>query len=213
MLCESLLLLVLWLLYELYNKIDKYLTSIYIRSKLKHRRELVDLYWFFGSYYGKTGFSFPRAYVTVFQVFEKTYFGFGFLGVRIFIKNTKGEYLMCLMESERQYDGIIYDIGAGGFVASCKDALLIAKEEMYEELSLKGDSYDLRYIKTVTPANGYHCIVHVYLVTCDANSIDDFRSNDGTYEGFMWIDKTSLKSLEKCVRDDPHRFITKFDYI
>lgn len=212
MLCEIVLLIILWLLYKSYIKADRYLTTLYTTSKPKHRKELVDLYWFFGSYYGKTGITFPRAYVPAFHFFEKAYIGLGFLGVRVFIKNTKGEYLLCMMERIRRYDSIIYDIGAGGFVPSGKDDILTAKEELHEELSLY-DEYTLQYIKTVTPADGYHCIVRVYLITYDTNSIDVFRSNDGTYEGFLWVDKVTLKTLENCVRDDPYRFIVKFNYV
>lgn len=208
----------LYLLYFVLIVVFAYFVSCYKEyknAKPKHRLEYIDVYWFVGKFYGKTYLSVPRSTISFFSIFEKKFIGLGFQGCRVFVINEKKEYLLCKFKQPK--NGFEYDIGAGGYVKSGETVLECANAEYAEELNI-GDIVDspLEYIGVVTPAHGFHCIVHCYITfvgsTCSndkmsGKTIDFISSPDDTYVGYSWRSKKELVKLKNTIKDDGYNFM------
>jgi hypothetical protein len=179
---------------------------LYYNAKTKHRLEWLDLFWFCGKKFGKTGIKLPRAFMPIFSCFEKRYMGLNFRGVRIII-STKDlqEFLVCKMEKKRCFNNIIYDVGVGGMIPSSHTSNITCHEELFEELGIQSD---IKYIDTLTPSNNCHCIVDIYSVIVDKNT--KFNSSDGTFISFEWMNKEKIFNNKKLIRNDGFIIVNNF---
>lgn len=181
---------------------------LYRAAKQKHRDEWIRVYWFIGSFYGKTCLVLPRALYPLFTVFNGKAMGFTCAGVRIHIQNTKKEFLLCSIEKDRQTANYLWDLGVGGVISYNHTVLGTVREELEEEISISMNSNtQLIELQTVTPAKGYHCIVYNYLLKLPDEFINQFISRDGTYEGFKWISMDEMMKLNGTVREDPFNYL------
>jgi hypothetical protein len=179
-------------------------------AKQKHREEWLDLYWFCGARYGAIpGVRLPRAFIPLFAPFNrgKCYAGLYFAGVRIIVLNDSGDVLLCEFEKSRCRGDIIYDVGAGGALPTATSIKQGAANELHEEVGISGD---IKYMTTVTPAAGYHFIIHIFTMHVDHTVI--FASTDGTYTDFKWMSKRDFAAYQDNTRDDACRILVNFFY-
>ena len=175
-------------------------------SKMKHRKEWLDIYWFVGQKFGKTHVKIPRAFISLFDIFVNKKCGLTIPGVRIIIKNHENEYLVCKMEQKRCYENICYDVGSGGAVPSGCKFIETAKDELHEELGIDNiKKIDLREIEIWTPAINVHCLIFHYLVVLPKET--KFVSLDNTYESFYWMSDEEIINYSSQIKDDPRNFI------
>ncbi|VBB18434.1 putative nudix family protein [Yasminevirus sp. GU-2018] len=185
--------------------------KLYCSAKQKHRDEWLDIYWFVNSSYGRTGITLPRALFPLLSVFVGKKIGLTCAGVRIHIKNSNDEVLLCLMAKNRRIGNVIYDLGVGGAVPYDHDIVSTAREELYEEASINeellGGPINLSDLRVTTPADKYNCIVYNYTLRIPDDKIFYLTSKDGTYETFNWIRLDQLAKMDGTVRNDPFNFL------
>ena len=173
------------------------LCQVYYSASPKHRKELVQPTLFLYNYTLELPFLIPRAFMSLFHYFEGRPAGLSFHGVQTLIYNSSGQLLLGKREPTRAKKWL-YDVGAAGMISgmvnSINDIVRTAKEELKEETDISPSANNkLVYVKKVTPAIGYPCIVHIFHITVP----DDIQpiSNDGTYESMNWVSKHYLKQL------------------
>jgi hypothetical protein len=183
------------------------LSLLYYKAKPKHRHEWIELQWYFYEKYGGTGIAMPRAFISLFDFFEDKNIGFIFQGTRVVVL-TDTDVLICTMDKSRWTGTDKYDIGAGGMVQANCTPLQTAVEELEEEL---GISSEIEYYKTMTPANNYCCILHIYIAK--VNRDINLQSKDGTYEKMEWTGKKNWQMYASGLRGDALQFMKEFSHI
>jgi len=174
---------------------------LYDCAKEKHRNEHLQLYFFIGSRYYATGITFRRCYSPLFDIFNGLYCGFTFEGVQVLVYNNNSKILICERDDSRKTLAY-YDIGAGGMIAYPDTPDITASEELHEELGIQTQ---IKKIKTVTPAHGYTCIIHIY-----ETYITDQKlvSEDGTYVDFMFYDINAIpKNIFANIKTDGQKML------
>jgi len=166
---------------------------LWFNGKESHKKERVDLYWFWFDRFGKIGISFPRCFVPLFNLFQKRKVGFGFLAASIIVKNKDGSLLLCEITQKKRYKNVKYDIGAGGGVTAGEDPTVSAVREIDEEIGIVVKKDRLKYLRTVTPSSGYHWIVSQYSLELNDNEEVNLQRSDGTYIRTLWISVQDLK--------------------
>lgn len=178
------------------------ITKYYYEAKPKHRKEWCDVMWYIGGKHGYTGVKIPRALIKVIGWFQFSKLGLTLQGVRIIVRNNK-KLLLCKLQSGQ------YDMGAGGMIKAGEKPLTTAYEELDEELGVTGD---INYMFTATPAQGFVCLMYVYVI--DVSNEIVFNSTDGTYTNWFWIDKTNWREYSDDMRNDTQKLLSDcFDTI
>jgi ADP-ribose pyrophosphatase YjhB (NUDIX family) len=187
------------------------LWSLWSRSKESHKKEYVDLYFFVFDRFFKTGIYFPRCYTPIFNVFQKKKIGFCFMAVNVVVMNEEKKLLLCEINSSKRYENVKYDIGAGGMVAMGESLRTSAVREIEEELGFVVEEDKLISVRYVTPAGGYHCVVHIYVLKI-TDEVIDFDKSDGTYIGYSWVSREDLcnKYGENIVKADQYLNATTY---
>jgi len=180
----------------------KTIMSIWNVASTKHKKEWLHLYWFYYESYGKTGIKLPRALLPLFQRFERKKFGLIFEASRVIIINNSNAdqtyILFCKFEKNRQKNGIKYDLGAAGMIPIDSDPTKTAADELFQELRVK--NVPIQRWETVTPAQGYNCIIHMFVAELPLDT--NFKSDDGTYISFKWIPVSDWSKYQKAMRPD-----------
>jgi 8-oxo-dGTP pyrophosphatase MutT (NUDIX family) len=184
----------------------------------ERRAEYMTLCFYFYGWFFRLPINVSRAYMPLFQRFERGHVGFIFEGAQIivYVKNPTSSSMSVAIGTRvaSKRKGWIFDIGACGMVKAGQTPLQAAKEELYEELGLDEEPV---FTKQVMPYQGYGCIIWVYKVVLEKQT--QLASTDGTYEKISWVpaDKHSvLAYMDSEVRVNPdlkhaHNAISKKD--
>lgn len=177
-----------------------YCVHLYVKAKLKHRKEWLRLHVFLGKYYGPTLTCVPRALLPLFRIFERRAVGLIFAGVQCIVRDTEGRYLMAkykiLKQSFHGQNNYIWDLGAAGMISSskwCQDPIQectqALKQEFAEELGLDITTSvkDLRLKRVLTPYDGINCIIYCFECILKNEFKHNIRSTDDTFVEFQWL--------------------------
>lgn len=184
--------------------IKRLLDNFYCQAKEKHRKEYMELTFFFGRYYVGLGIYIKRCYMKLFKYFERKYMGFIFQGVQVIVINEQNQILLCERNNTVQSIGK-YDIGAGGMIGFTDDFTNdinkpkhTALEELEEELNIK--SNDLTKLTTLTPYNDTTCTIHVFILKVNNNI--EIKSKDKTYINWFFVNKSELNKYFHDIKHD-----------
>ena len=186
------------------------LVSIYRSASQKHRKEKSRVYLYFGSSYYATPIVVSRCFVDIINMFKCKYVGVSFLGARVVVK-VNSKFVVCAFSEKRANAcGKKYDLGAGGMVSSTQTCDMSAHEELFEELGIDDVP---KYKFTVTPAQGFYCIVAVYIIDITVEQFTKMRSIDGT---FIKFDTYSIDDVHKVyneMRNDSVKLLKSYHYL
>ena len=86
--------------------------------------------------------------------------------IHVWIKNSKGLYLVQQRSKFKKVDPNLWSITAG-YIDSGENSLLTLKRELMEELSYELDENKIKFLFTLYPSKGYQNIADVYVLYDD----------------------------------------------
>ena len=123
----------------------------------------------------------------------------------IFIKNIEGKYL--IQKTSKEKGGKFSS--TGGHVIHGEDGFTTIIRELYEELGLKVDDKDVKYITTFKYPSKT-CIFNVYELEIDNLDLDNIKLQESEVESINFLSK---KEIEKIITDgnflESHAYIFK----